>query len=200
MIERINLIEKKPFEFTYQKLLLIGSSVILLATIMVGVQFLRAKYHERSLDKIKTDITRLEGERERLLKAAPPKVNSGRHSELLTILSNTPKWGQLMLDVSNRLPSTVWLTQFEGVARVVANLPKNDKKNRNKKSSKTESTAVSTRELLLNGVSRDFNDLAMFLNLIEESPFVKTAVLSSSSKDKAGFTFEIRCDMMQPGQ
>lgn len=176
MIQRINLIEKEPFRLTYEKLILIGVGVILLCASLFFVQVLRMKANEKRIDRLSAQITALKIEREKRLKRSDSRWQGGPLFELKKIFDQTPVWGKVLTDLSRRLPATVWLTGF--------------------KTFKREGTAG--KGLVLNGIARDPADLTVFLSRLGESPFISRAVLSSSKKDSAGFTFAMECDINGP--
>ena len=174
MIQRINLIEKEPFRFTYEKLFFAGAAVIFLCASLFAVQILRVKANAKKTDLLSAQINTLKLEREKLLKKSDSQWQGGPLFELKKVFDQTPAWGKVLTDLSHRLPGTVWLTGF--------------------KSFKREGMAAG-KGLVLNGIARDPADLTVFLSHLTESPFVSRAVLSSSKKESAGFTFAMECDI-----
>ena len=196
MIERINLIEKKPFDFTYQKILMIVGVFALVAALLFGYQTVRIKLHDRKLEALNASIANLKSERDKLLKAAPPKIGGGRHAQLTNIFNNTPVWNELVADITTRLPSTVWLTELNGILRV--NKPVDAKKDKSEKKTDNpmeDSVATVTRSLKLSGNAKEFDDIALFLSQLSASPFVKGATLAESKKNQDTYSFTIECDL-----
>ncbi|MBX7149273.1 PilN domain-containing protein [bacterium] len=197
MIERINFIEKKPFDFTYQKILAIVGVFMAVAALLFGYQTVRFKIHEKKMASLNESIQQLQHERDRLLKAAPPKIGGGRHADLTNIFNTTPIWNELVDDITGRLPSTVWLTEFTGSVRTNTPAPSKKDKKESKPENPMEETAAPsvTRSLELKGNAKEFDNIALFLSQLSASPFIKGATLTDSKKTQDIYTFSIECDL-----
>lgn len=203
MIERIDLIEKEPFKFTYKKIMQAGGVALLICFLLLGTLMFRSFYYKKKISKIQNSITALKEEFNELNKNTPPQLEQGSQSELKNIFSNTPKWGQLIQDLSSRLPGNVWLTDLKGQAKkpviaVTSSKKDSDKKKdkKNKDKNKTEEAESKTRDLILNGYSITMPDLATFVKSLQQSPYLNRVILTSSKLDKVGFTFTVECDMV----
>ncbi len=174
MIQRINLIERAPFQMTYQKLVLGGVGLLFFCMLLWGSQWLRIKAHERKSDQLTAEITRLKEEREKLLKSNAPQWSGGPLFELHQIFEQTPPWSHLLQDLGGRLPGTVWLTGFRGFNREGTNAGK---------------------AFVINGLARNANNLSEFLKSINESSFVSKAMLTQSKKETTDYNFSIECDI-----
>ena len=113
MIERINLIEKEPFKFSYQKIVKIGAGLVVLCVYLFAFQLTKMYFNNKKITHLESQVITLKKEKETLLRLAPQKVAGGPLEELIQIFTQNPPWASLLSDVTNKLPSTVWLTNFK---------------------------------------------------------------------------------------
>lgn len=175
MIQRINLIERAPFQLTYQKLVLGGVLLVFFCIFLYVSQWIGIKSYEHKLERLMAEITRLKEEREKLLRASAPEWNGGPLFELNKVFNESPPWSRLIRDVSLRLPGTVWLTSFRGFNREGANAGK---------------------AFVLTGLAGDANDLSQFFNSLADSPLIAKSSLTESKRETDNFNFSIECDMV----
>lgn len=189
MIERINLIEREPFKFTYRKVVAIVAVAVGICALLFGILIFRIHFQDKSMAVIQTKISALETERQSLLKAAPTKVDTGPYSEVKNQILATPPWSELMVDIGNRLPSGTYLTSLTAAADQKTTVAADTK---TKKEAKVE---VKKGGLTLSGISKDADEMSDFANKLKASIFVKAVDLKSSVKEDKGFNFVIECDL-----
>ena len=178
MIQRINLIEKEPFQFSYNKLIKVVVVMILFCGLLYGFQVMRLAMNNKKTESLTFEIVELKKERERLLKRVEPEVTGGTTlQQLKRIFDLSPSWAKTLSDITHRLPGTVWLTSF-------------------KSANPNEAKKTTGNKLLIKGKARSAADLSVFIGRLNESPYVSRAFLISSRKAGPDFTFEIDCDIM----
>lgn len=178
MIQRINLIEKEPFQFSYNKLIRVVVLVILFCGFLYGFQVMRLVMNNKKTEKLTVEIVELKKERERLLKRVEPEVTGGTtFQQLKRVFDRSPSWAKTLSDITHRLPGSVWLTSFNS-------------------STPDEAKKTNGNKLLIKGKARNVADLSVFIGRLHESPYVSKAFLINSKKAGADFTFEIDCDIM----
>lgn len=187
MIERINLIEKKLFVFTYGILMLGLGGIALLCVLLLGVQTLRTTLAEKKLARLNTEMTSLQNQQQNLMMTKSDRLDEGSGSELKKIFSTAPRWSQVLNDIGSRLPGSVWLTSFKGTAAgtTAGAAEKTADKNQ----------AVGAKPIVLQGVARSPNDLALFLSQLNASPKLTHVILTSSKADGGSFMFTIESDL-----
>lgn len=201
MIKRINLIEKKVLNFTYQNLVQIFLAVFFLVGALIGYQFLRVKFLGPELEVEKTRLESLKVDRQSLM-ATPvkKKVSIGEYQGLLDQLDSVPLWSKLIREISLSLPSAVWMNNFRSVGAAtaaptgtVANIDKKDDKD---SASATTSQKAETKRIEINGVSVDVKGVAEFLTKLEKSTFFSNVTLVGSQKESYGYQFTIQGDVI----
>lgn len=200
MIERINLIEKRKFSFSYRSIIQAGVFVAMICGAVYGFQIYRGTGYQKSMTQMNSEITLLKVEREQLLKEQPKKLTEGSHQELQNIFITTPKWAALLADIGQRLPNKVWLTGLKA-SSVSAGLPMTDAK---PIAAPTPAVAgappapppAPKSQLVMNGVADQVGQLGDFVDSLIESPYIDTANLLNTRKEETYFTFEIICDMV----
>lgn len=202
MIKRINLIEKKALNFTYQNLVQIFLVVVFLVGTLVGYQFLRVKFLGPKLEEEKARLESLKVDRQSLM-ATPVKkrVNIGEYQGLLDQLDSVPLWSKLIKEISYSLPNAVWMNNFRSVgttaaapAGTVANLDKKDDKTA--AAPTTASQKAETKRVEISGVSVDVKGVAEFLTKLEKSAFFSNVTLVGSQKESYGYQFTIQGDVI----
>lgn len=189
-MQRLNLIEKEPFSFTYGKLATgIGVTAGLLVVLLLS-QIARTLWYEKKIGIFEEDIERIKKRQELLAKKEPPKLEKGRMGPLKAALGLPPR-SHLLGDIVGRMPGSVWLTSI----RINAPEMASEKKEEDSKKKKAESTKSEGKPLVLKGVARRPADLASFLSGLNGSPFIARAILASSRMEEEGFTFAIECDL-----
>ncbi|MDO8519885.1 MAG: PilN domain-containing protein [Deltaproteobacteria bacterium] len=191
MIERINLIERNPFRFTYGILLLgIGSIVVLSLLLMVG-QIVREKMAEKKLTSIQETIEGLKEKQEDLMKAESLGLDASSGSALAIIFLKAPRWSLIIQEIATRLPGSVWLTSIRAAPpEEEGKAVKKEKKDKSKKEA-----PVAGKTLYLSGEARSPQDLSLFIAQLSESPQFTRVILASSKMDEGSFTFNLQCDM-----
>jgi Tfp pilus assembly protein PilN len=195
MIKRINLIEKKPFTFTYQRLLQICLCVLLLLAVMVELAVLKSQRLQKKITATQEEITRLELKKEELTKQKPVKktVSVGAYQELFDLIQSTPHWSKIISEVGEQLPQTVWITQFQSASSLVSVAPAEPSSK--DKSSKTPAPQpqpkVAKNTLQLNGVSSDMRAITEFTTKVSRLAYLQNVVLDESVRQGYGFMFKL---------
>lgn len=182
MIERINLIEKKAFVFTYGLLMAGLGGIALFCVLLLGVQTLRTTMAQKKLKRVNEEVELLKNRQQNLMSTASNTMDQGSGSELKRVFSKTPQWSHLLNDIGQRLPESVWLTSFKGMISATPAAPGG-------KDAKT------TSPIVLQGIARSPNDLAIFLSQLNASPLLAHVVLTTSKADGGNFMFTIESDL-----
>jgi len=174
MIHRINFIEKESLQITYGTLLIsfgVAFAVCLLLFLAALLGTIRAKSNVRHLS---ADITKLKQQREALLQQEEIIQGNQAFMTIHTLLKKEPSWSQLFQGISASLPSNVWLVSFKSA----------DKED-----------SPSKKGLLLNGLAKKPQSLALFLTALEKIPQFEKVVLTSSKEENGLFNFSVSCDI-----
>ncbi|OGQ06946.1 MAG: hypothetical protein A3G32_07045 [Deltaproteobacteria bacterium RIFCSPLOWO2_12_FULL_40_28] len=202
MIERINLIEKEPFKFSYQKIVKIGAGLVVLCVYLFAFQLTKMYFNNKKITHLESQVITLKKEKETLLRLAPQKVAGGPLEELIQIFTQNPPWASLLSDVTNKLPSTVWLTNFKTQIKKQEK-KKQETKDKNEKTSKSKKgeeppviKEMDLNSITLVGLAKSVADLSGFLVHLNDSPFITRPTLSNTDRKDASFTFQIECDIL----
>jgi len=204
MIKRINLIEKKAFAFTYLRLVQIFMLIIFINVALTGFQIYRAKHFETSLIEEQKSLKKLEKKKDELMKKPVKKrVSVGQYQELFDSIQNTPSWSKLLSDMSERLPNTVWLTNFKSVSSISGAAQSTSKKSKsfrdkNKDKSKPETKQRKIRKHMLevNGLGSDMRNITEFTSMLAQSKYFRNLTLAESAKQAFGISFTIRSEII----
>lgn len=201
MIERINLIEKEPFKFSYQKIVKIGVGLVVLCVYLFAFQLTKMYFNNKKITHQESQVITLKKEREALLRLSPKKVAGGPLEELIQIFTQNPPWASLVGDVTNKLPSTVWLTNFKTEIKKPEK-KKQETKDKNEKTSKSKRgeeppvKEMDLNKITLVGMAKSVEDLSGFLVHLNDSPFITRPTLANTDKKDTSFTFQIECDIL----
>src|SRR5690554_6807549 len=103
----------KLLQLTPKKLILIVSLVIFLAVVGVCLIFIK-NYYCNDLEKLETKITELQAEASNAAlvsqEVAALEEQLGTYSHLF---NNQPKWGEILADINDIIPSELWLTRLQ---------------------------------------------------------------------------------------
>lgn len=174
MIHRINFIEKERLQITYGTLLTslgVALAVCLLLFLAALFGTIRAK---SSVQHLSADIAKLKQQREVLMQQEEVAQGNQAFITIHTLLKKEPSWSQLFQGISLSLPSNVWLVSFKSA----------DKED-----------SPSKKGLLLNGLAKKPQSLALFLTALEKIPQFEKVVLTSSKEEKGLFNFSVSCDI-----
>lgn len=194
MIKRINLIEKKPFSFTYQRLLQVCLCVLLLLAVMVELAVLKSQRLQKKITATQEEITRLELKKEELTKQKPVKktVSVGAYQELFDLIQNIPHWSKIISDVGEQLPQTVWVTQFQSTSSLVSVAPAEpSSKDKSSKNPVPPQPKVAKNTLQINGVSSDMRAITEFTTKVSRLTYLQSVVLDESVRQGYGFMFKL---------
>lgn len=200
MIEPINFIEKDPFKFTYARLLLLGGSLVLVFGLVCVSQFAIYLWGQKDVVLLRAQIVALRAERQLLLDMAPPKIEEGPMAALKNLFIKEPQWARLIRDLSQRLPSTVWLKSFKAMAAAplaAKATTKKEKKEADKEKVADTPQDMRNNELTLEGVAREAADIPKILESLNQSPYLEKVLLQNSVKEESGFAFVVKCDMIR---
>lgn len=210
MIKRINFIEKKALSFTYLKLLQICLAIILFNALLVAFQYVNAYRLQASLKVAEANLGKLEATRNELIKKpTKKKVSVGEYQDLLDKLESSPSWSKLLEDISRRLPSSVWITDFKSAISggpTSSDLPslnpksyRKGKKEKEKESEEKAKTIVAASKavykLEMSGTSKDARTVSEFLSKLSNSDFIKNLTLNDSKKESSGYSFKISSEL-----
>lgn len=195
MIKRINLIEKKPFTFTYQRLVQICLCTLLLLAVAVELAVFKTQRLQKKIAVEQEEIARLESKKEELTKKRPVKQTAsvGEYQELFEIVQNTPHWSGIISDVGEQLPQTVWMTQFQSTSSLVTVAPV-EEPGKDKSSSKTPVVSqpkVAKNTLQINGVSSEMRSITEFTAKVSRIEYLQNIVLDESVRQGYGFMFKL---------
>lgn len=177
MIQRINFIEKEPFQTTYGTLLLflglaLGLCLVVFLTTWIGG--LRSEAHIKSLF---ADIADLKQRRESLLQQEEIVQGNAAFAAIHNILKKEPRWFHLLNQMSHALPSNVWLVSFKSFGK---------------------EESPSKKGILLNGIAKKPQAVAHFLTALHKLSSFEKVVLTSSKEEHGVFHFSVTCDMSNP--
>lgn len=187
MIERINLIERDPFKFTYKRIVQIVAGFVIVLVVIFAIQSIRVHLAQKELRTTRQEIQKLEEEKIKLLKTQPKRVLKGPNARLKSTFTEAPEWGKLISDVESRLPSDMWLSSIKASGQqVITTEVKKDGK-------KETQTTIKPASMVLRGFAKEMKDLWTFYKTLKNSPFVETANLSQTKRVQGNFTFSIEC-------
>jgi Tfp pilus assembly protein PilN len=200
MIKRINLIEKHVFTLTYLRLVQVGVALLLIIGLFIGYQVYNAKRLDKKLITTQSEIKKLETIRDSLMKKkVKRKVSVGQYQDLLNRIENVPNWTRIISDVTEKLPNTVWLTNFKSVGGSTGFRTVDDGgKNKNKKdkgATKKKATVVkASYKLEISGLSSSMRNVTEFSSKLDQSKYMKN-IKVESQKNNFGFSFVIIGDV-----
>lgn len=207
MIKRINLLEKEPLSFTYQQLLQICLAVILLNTLVFGMQHFRLNKIKPQIDIERKRVSDLKNKRDKLQKMQNRPIikkkipKKGQYSQLINHLESIPNWSKLLSELSWKLPNSVWVTSFKNAKG--RSSPQKDpnapplKKKKNVKTPQNDNIAVTQNYLVeIVGNSRSARGISEFISNLEKSPYFSTVTLTHSQKSADGFNFSIKSSIV----
>lgn len=200
MIKRINLIEKKPFTFTYQRLMQICLCVLLLTGVLVESAVFRSQRLQKNIAALQAELLQLDTQKNELIKQPVKKtITVGEYQELFNVIQNAPRWSSVVASVSQELPPTVWITQFQSSSLLVAVEPVASNKDPKASQSSTQAPApvqkILKSSLEINGVSSDMRSITEFAARLSRSESMQGVVLSESVRQGYGFMFKIKGDV-----
>lgn len=167
MIQRINFIERAPFQLTYRKFVWLGAVLVGLFLLFYGIQFVRVAWLERRVIGLTSVVTELKGQREkRLREVATESGESGESGNvqeaLLKELGSGVTWSGLLRELTSSVAPSLWLTSIKSYEK---------------------GDSPSKRALLLNGQAEEAGSVTIFLKSLEESPRFENVVLTSSKQE-----------------
>lgn len=195
MVQRINLIEKEPFRFSYANLLKVVGGLLFLLVLIAGIQFVRYKIRVARLTGTEIRLVNLRSDVESMLKTAVPAAAATSYGQLKGLFTQSPQWGNVIRDIGGRLPGTVWLTSMKSTQSADESKAASSRREPGKTAPAAKGKGPAN-ELLLQGKGVEMGEIARFTAALNESPYLRKAVLISSKKEATGFAFTIRCDMI----
>ena len=195
MVERINLIEREPFRFTYANLVKGVALFLFLLVLVTGIQFVRYKVRQVRLAGIELKLTTLRSDVESMLKTAVPAAATTTYGQLKGLFTQSPRWGTVIRDIGSRLPGTVWLTSMKTIQATDDSKAATARKEPGKTAAPAKGKGPAS-ELVIQGKGVEMREIARFTAALNESPWLRKAVLINSKKEESGFAFTIRCDMI----
>lgn len=199
MIKRINLVEKKAFTFTYQKLLQVCLVVVAFNALLVGYQVFKVTGLRSDLEVVQAEFQALEKKNQELLKKPQKKkISIGQYQELFDRIDNTPRWSRLLSEMAASLPNTVWITAFRSStgstqSKVVQNKAKG--KNKKEKEAQPVVSADKKHRLELNGLGFDIKNITEFAKNLSQSEYFKELTIADSHKETFGVSFKITSEI-----
>lgn len=199
MIKRINLIEKKAFSFTYLRLVQICLIVVLLNLLLFVYQSFQANRTQKQIASEQLQLKKLEAKKELLTKRPVRKrVSAGQYQGLVDRIEGTPRWSELLTEISKRLPNTVWLTTFRSESTFAAATPETKDKSKSVKAQKKTSRragAVSRHTMEVNGLGADMRYVTEFATNLSQSDYFKNLTLAEAVKQSFGVSFKIQSEI-----
>lgn len=200
MIKRINLIEKTPLSFTYQKLMKICLIVFLINVALVGFQFFMLKWTEPNLAEEKSRLKRFNAERETLM-ATPVKrkVSNKEYQELFDELDSVPLWSKFLQEIIWNLPNSVWLTNVKTLSFQSEDVAKKGKKADKQRPEDTKdkmATDSRFKGFEFSGICVDVRAVAEFLTKLEKTTIFTNLTLKNSQKENFGYQFTVQGDVV----
>ncbi len=196
MIKRINLIEKKPFTFTYQKLIQICLLVLLALALFVEGTVLKTKKLQKNVNALQTELAQLDTTRNELTKLPVQKtVTVGEYQEIFDVIQNTPHWSNVLADVGLQLPNTVWITQFESSSTLQSVSTPDPNKTGPDSVGPVITQKVAKNTLELSGVGSDMRSITEFTAKLSRVDYLKNVILSESTRQGYGFLFKMKGDI-----
>lgn len=192
MIERIDLIEKEAFSFTFAKLTRVGMGIAIFLAALYGIQVARVYYYNEKIKELNAQVETLKEERKKLLKSVPTKLAEGAHAELQNIFLHAPVWATLIKNVAAALPGSIWITGFKASSEQVE-LPKSGSSSANAPSTPSP---TGRGQLSMNGIAPRASDINQLVNRLKITPWISEPVISGLQMDKAGFLFSVHCDIV----
>jgi|APSaa5957512535_1039671.scaffolds.fasta_scaffold220716_1 hypothetical protein len=195
MIKRINLIEKKAFSFTYQKLTQICIGIVVLNLLSFGYQAFQVSRMHKDIEAKKIEMKKLEVEKSMLMKRpAKKRVNVGGHQDLINKIQDSAKWSVILNEITLSLPNAVWITTFKSnnkkAPKVATKKKKNDKKN-----DKKEVVVVPRNKFEVSGLGRGMRNITEFTINLSKSVYFYSPTLTDSAKEGYGFSFTIKSEI-----
>ncbi len=160
-IRRINFIEREPFRLTYQTMAIAGGTLVILGLLLIGIQWGRGRYLEGKVALVTQEANQLKTEREQILKELETRVGTeegGVRGTLVQIFNESLPWSLLFRELTDRLPTSVWLTNIKSYEK--PELPMKC-------------------GLLLDGYTEEASAVGRLVKLLSESSFFEKVVLSS---------------------
>lgn len=163
-VERINFIEKEPFQFTYRKMLFIGAGLFVLMISLAGLQWIRAKMVEKSVTQLNTEVIHLKVEREELVRQSAPNLvgnSTGAQTELLKVFDTPFSWAGTLRDITAQISRSLWLINVD--------------------SSDKESGSL-RKGLALKGRAEEASAITSFVKALADSTRFENVVLTSTKQ------------------
>jgi len=189
MIQRINLIEKQALSFTYERLLQICMVVVLINVLLVGFQFLRIYRLSPQIESTREELAVEETTHAELTKQPQQKrkkktVDAGQYQILYDKLEALPKWSMLLRVVSNKLPNSVWLSNFKSLGLILP--PATDPKD-----PQPVVTPPGMR-VEITGTGSDIKAIAEFMAALEKTQEFANLVLINTQKSETSYQYTLQ--------
>lgn len=179
MIQRINFIEKAPFEFTYRRLVVIGGAIVGFLFLLYGLELTRVLWLGRKVVRITEEVTQLKVAREKQLKelTSSSEGSTNVQEALLKELILPPTWSMILKELTGSLPPSLWLTSIKSYEKA---------------------EVASKRGILLNGQAEEAAAVTVFIKKLEESPKFENVVLTSSKEESGrnGRLYQFAIDLV----
>lgn len=200
MIKRINFIEKQVLAFTYLTLAQICLGVLVFMSLLAGWQFFKVYRADKVLAEEQAHVDSLK-EEQKTLKAKPVKpvkerISIGEFQALLDRMESAPRWSKILQDISQRLPTAVWMTTFKSVDGARGSDTERKKKDKSDKDKEEiEEPVRLVYRLEFTGHSLDVRNISEFLATLFKSDYLKNLTLSESVKDQTDYRFVIKSEV-----
>lgn len=161
-MERINFIEKRPFSFSYKKILLCGGAILGLLLFTYGTQRIRIYFIDQNVTRLTEELNVLKAQQEKKLAQIQQGAGSATLVVLRESLEGSPLWSKTLLKVVESMPNDLWLS---------------DVKSYNKD--------VTKKALILNGQAREAASIASLVEHLSKSGYFQDVFLTSSTVEQA---------------
>ncbi|GEM_PF-3463447 len=163
-VERINFIEKEPFQLTYRKMLFIGGGLFVFIILLSSLQWVRAGMIEKSVVQLNNEIVNLKAEREKLVRQAAPNLAgnfAGAQTELLKIFDTPFSWAGILRDITAQISRSLWLINVDSSDKDGGSLQKG---------------------LILKGRAEEASAITSFVKALAESTRFENVILTSTKQ------------------
>lgn len=206
MIQRINLIERQAWSFTYQNLLQICAVVVIVNIFFVGFQFFRIRYLQPKIATAQIEMDELNAANTQLTATTTTqpvkrKVSIGEFQPLFDALDAIPDWAHYMRVVTNSLPNSVWINTFKSTGPPSPAGRNLGAKIENATLENQSTTPTTTVPILaprveISGTGVDIKGVADFMSALEKSKLFDDLALVNTLKQDYGYQFTLQGDVV----
>jgi Tfp pilus assembly protein PilN len=183
MIVGVNFLQVDRFSLNYKKMAMGLGGALLICLIFYLLQVGRQYYLVQQTKAVQAELTQLKKKREQIETSSNSLFKGSRaaaYQAIQKILQESINWGEVLKEVSRKLPSQVWLNGFRNYIKA---------------------DGAGGPAINLTGYSYDIGSISLFVSLLEKSPSIRSVVLTDTTRASQGeknlFQFSLEAEVVR---